>query len=145
LVSEADGMLDSSRPGTDARALQQLLAANALSPKTLEQELYSVAVRTFNTLKIIDTSRAIFGAVFSPAAVFSPQGRRFVTGGEDGRLRIWDTETGQQVGHDLIGHAAWVNDAVFSPDGHRIASASDDHTVRLWNADTGEPIGAPRP
>ncbi len=143
LVSESNGILDSSRPGSDARALQELLAANALSPRTFEQDLYSVAVRTFNTLKLIDTSRAIFGAVFSPATVFSPQGRRFVTGGDDGRLRLWDTETGQQVGHDMIGHADWVNDAVFSPDGHRIASVSDDRTVRLWNADTGDPIGPP--
>ena len=143
LVSEANAILDSSRPGTDAKALQQLLAANALSPTTFEQELYSVAVRTFNTLKIIDTSRAIVGGAFSPAAVFSPQGRRFVTGGVDGRLHLWDTGTGRQVGQDLVGHAAWVNDAAFSPDGHVIASASDDRTVRLWNADTGEPIGAP--
>jgi WD40 repeat protein len=143
LVSEADAILNSSRPGTDARALQQLLAANALSPKPLEQELYSVAVKTFTTLKIIDTSRAIVGGVFSPAAVFNPQGRRFLTGGTDGRMHLWDTETGQQVGDDLIGHAGWVNDAAFSPDGHVIASASDDRTVRLWNADTGEPIGAP--
>jgi WD40 repeat protein/CHASE3 domain sensor protein len=143
LVSEANGILDGNRPGTDARALQQLLAANALSPNTLEQELYSVGVRTFNTLKIVETAHAISGDVFSPAAVFSPDGRRFVTGGDEGRLRLWDTETGRQVGQDLVGHAGWVNDAVFSPDGHRIATASDDHTVRLWNADTGQPIGAP--
>ncbi|MEO3756818.1 TIR domain-containing protein [Mycobacterium sp. B14F4] len=143
LVSEANAILDSSRPGTDAKALQQLLAANALSPNTLEEELYSVAVRTFNTLKIIETSRDIVGGAFSPAAVFSRQGDRFVTGGNEGRLHLWDTETGRQVGQDLIGHAAWVNDAAFSPDGHRIASASDDGTVRLWSADTGQPIGPP--
>jgi WD40 repeat protein len=143
LVSEANAILDSSRPGTDARALQQLLAANALSPKNFEQELYSAAVKTFNTLKLVETSHAVSGDVFSPAAVFSPEGRRFVTGGDDGRLRVWDTETGQQVGQDLVGHAGWINDAVFSPDGHLIASASDDRTVRLWNADTGQPIGAP--
>ncbi|ULE33460.1 nSTAND1 domain-containing NTPase [Mycobacterium sp. IDR2000157661] len=143
LVSEANAIMDSSRPGTEARALQELLAADALSPKSLEQDLYSVAVRTFNTLKIIDTSRGVFGAIFSPAAIFSPQGRRFVTGGDDGRLHLWDTETGQQVGQDLVGHDAWVNDAAFSADGHVIASASDDRTVRLWNADTGQPSGNP--
>ena len=143
LASEADGMLDGSRPGNDARALLELLAANAISPKTFEQALYAVAVKTFDTLKLIDTSTEIFGAVFSPAAVFSPQGRRFITGGADGKLRLWDTETGHQVGQDLVGHLGWVDDAVFSPDGHRIASVSDDRTVRLWNADTGQPIGQP--
>jgi WD40 repeat protein len=143
LVSEADGMLEGSRPGGDARALHQLLAANTLSPNTFDQTLYSVAVRTFDTLKLIDTSTEIFGAVFSPSAALSPQGRRFVTGGDDGTLRLWDTQTGQEVGKDMVGHTEWVDDAVFSPDGHRIASVSDDQTVRIWNADTGEPIGQP--
>ena len=143
LAAEADGILDGSRPGSDARALHELLAANALSPNTSEQQLYSAAVKTFDTLKLIDTARAIPGAVFSPAAAFSPRGDRFVTAGDHGTLRMWDTKTGQQVGKDFVGHTKWVNDAVFSPDGHRLATTSDDRTVRLWNADTGEPIGRP--
>ena len=143
LVAEADGILDGSRPGSDARALHELLAANALSPNTFEQQLYSAAVKTFDTLKLIDTARAIPGAAFSPAAAFSPRGDRFVTAGDHGILRMWDTQTGQQVGKDFVGHTKWVNDAVFSPDGHRLATTSDDRTVRLWNADTGEPIGRP--
>ena len=52
--------LDGSRPGSDARALHELLAANALSPNTFDQQLYSAAVKTFDTLKLIDTSTGIF-------------------------------------------------------------------------------------
>jgi WD40 repeat protein len=143
LVAEADGVLDDSRPGSDARALHELLAANALSPNTFEQQLYSAAVRTFDTLKLIDTSTGSFGGALSPGAAFSPRGDRFVTAGDHGTLRMWDTQTGQQVGKAFTGHTEWVNDAVFSPDGHRLATTSDDRTVRLWNADTGEPIGRP--
>ncbi|HEX3289306.1 MAG TPA: TIR domain-containing protein [Mycobacterium sp.] len=143
LVSESDAMLDSARPGTDTRALQELLAANALSPNTFARAVYSAAVKTFNTLKLIDTSPGDSGGTSSPGIVFSPDGRRFVTAGAHGTLRLWDTQTGQQVGRDLTGHTEWVNDTVFSPDGHRLASGSDDRTIRLWNADTGEPIGRP--
>ena len=143
LASDADGILNGNRPGSDARAIQELLAANALSPNTFEQQLYSAAVETFSTLKLIDTSAGSFGGALSPGAAFSPRGDRFVTAGDHGTLRMWDTQTGQQVGKDFTGHTEWVNDSVFSPDGHRLATTSDDRTVRLWNADTGEPIGPP--
>ena len=137
LASEADGILNGSRPGSDARALQELLAANALSPNTFDQNMYSVGVKTFNTLKLIDPSMGVFGAIFSP------DGRRFVTGGDNGTLRLYDAQTGLQLGPDLVGHTKWIDGATFSPDGHKIASVSDDLTVRLWNADTGQPIGQP--
>ncbi len=137
LASDADSMLNGSRPGSDARALLELLAANALSPNTFDQNIYSVGVDTFNTLKLIDPGIGVFGAIFSP------DGRRFVTGGDNGTLRLYDAQTGLQLGPDLVGHTKWIDGATFSPDGHKIASVSDDFTVRLWNADTGQPIGQP--
>ena len=137
LASDADGVLNGSRPGSDARALYELLAANALSPNTFDQNMYSVGVETFNTLKLIDPSMGVFGAIFSP------DGRRFVAGGDNGTLRLYDAQTGHQLGQDLVGHTKWIDGATFSPDGHKIASVSDDLTVRLWNADTGKPIGQP--
>jgi WD40 repeat protein len=137
LDSEADAILGGTKPGNDARAYNEVLVANALSPKTFEEDVYSVAVKTFSTIKLIDTSTEIFGARFSP------HGRRFVTGGEGGRLRLYDAETGLQLGPDLTGHTGWVNDAIFSPDGRKIVSVSDDRTIRLWDADTGKPIGQP--
>jgi WD40 repeat protein len=137
LASDADGILNGSRPGSDARAIYELLAANALSPNTFDQNMYSVGVKTFNTLKLIDPSMGVFGAIFSP------DGRRFVAGGDNGTLRLYDSQTGLQLGQDLVGHTKWIDGATFSPDGHKIASVSDDLTVRLWNADTGKPIGQP--
>ncbi|WNG94321.1 TIR domain-containing protein [Mycobacterium sp. ITM-2016-00318] len=137
LASDSDNMLNGSRPGSDERALLELLAANALSPNTFGQNMYSVGVKTFNTLKLIDPSMGVFGAIFSP------DGRRFVVGGDNGALRLYDAQTGLQLGADLVGHTKWIDGATFSPDGHKIASVSDDLTVRLWNADTGRPIGQP--
>ncbi|MDT5352882.1 MAG: hypothetical protein QOJ56_1414 [Mycobacterium sp.] len=138
LAAEAQGMLANTRAGSDIRAVQQLLAANALSPGSFDDAIYTIAVKAFNTVKMIQ------GPQQMEEPDLSPDGRRIVTGGRDGVLRLWDAHTGQPLPLTLTGHApGWVDQVVFNPDGHRIASASDDHSVRLWNADTGQQIGPP--
>ncbi|MDT5009825.1 MAG: hypothetical protein QOH57_1442, partial [Mycobacterium sp.] len=137
LAAEAQGMLANTRTGSDARAIQQLLAADALSPGSFKNEIYSDVAKAFGTAKVIETSETIVGADLSP------DNRRIITGGERGPLRLWDVQSGQQVGPEFKGHDGFVDDVHFSPDGRRVASAGDDQTVRLWNADTGEQIGRP--
>ena len=61
---------------------------------------------------------------------------RLVTGGQDGSVRIWDAETGQQLLNPPA-HQEPVNSVDWSPDGTMIASGSADNTVKIWNADTG--------
>ncbi|KAG9018784.1 POC1 centriolar protein A, partial [Serendipita sp. 407] len=64
--------------------------------------------------------------IFSVA--FSPDGRRIVSGSDDKTVRIWDAETGQQLGSSLEGHDGGVTPVAFSPDGRRIVSGSYDKT-----------------
>ncbi|KIJ60533.1 hypothetical protein HYDPIDRAFT_117058 [Hydnomerulius pinastri MD-312] len=64
--------------------------------------------------------------------------QRLVTGSWDGNVRVWNRETGAQIGNDLQGHTGAVNAVVVSPDGRTIASGSDDNTVRIWDAETEE-------
>lgn len=61
----------------------------------------------------------------------------------DKTIRIWDVETGQQIGRPMKGHSDEVETASFSPDGKRIVSASADNTIRIWDAETGQQIGQP--
>ena len=77
------------------------------------------------------------------SAAFSPDGKRIVTASRDNTARLWDAETGKQIGEPLEGHTNGVMSAAFSPDGKRIVTASWDKTARLWDAQTGKQVGEP--
>jgi WD40 repeat protein len=61
----------------------------------------------------------------------SVDGRRLVTGGDDGTVRFWDVATGKQL-HLFKGHTQAVNSVAISNDGRHAVSAGLDKTVRLW-------------
>ncbi|MBS2012890.1 MAG: WD40 repeat domain-containing protein [Deltaproteobacteria bacterium] len=67
---------------------------------------------------------------------FAPDGRRFVTGGQEGVAKLW-SETGELV-RELPGGASWVEHVAWSPTGDRIATASGKK-VRFWTPE-GDPI-----
>jgi WD40 repeat protein len=72
-------------------------------------------------------------------AEFSPDGRRIVTGGADGDVRLWDATTGRPLAV-LHEHSNVVNAVSFSPDGRSILSASDDRTARVYPCEPCEPV-----
>ncbi len=77
------------------------------------------------------------------ATEYSPDGRRIVSACDDGRLRVWDAQTGKLSA--TFGHAetfAW--DVAWSPDGKQIAAAFGDSTARLFDAATGNELMAYR-
>ncbi|KAF8749388.1 WD40 repeat-like protein [Rhizoctonia solani] len=75
----------------------------------------------------------------------SPDGNQvaFTEDKADETIRVWNIQTGEQVGQPFEGHTDWVRAVSFTTDGSRLASGSDDKTVRLWDIKTGKTASEP--
>jgi uncharacterized protein (TIGR03067 family) len=70
---------------------------------------------------------------------YSPDGSRLASASNDGTVRLWDTETGKELGC-LNAKAGVVHRVAFSPDGKFLLTSHRDTSVRLWNATTFEEV-----
>ncbi len=111
------------------------------------------------------TSRGAIEAIDPPltghaggvnAVAFDQAGKRIVSGGDDGTVRVWSVADRQQIPLRPMAHDGPVLAVAFSPDGETIASggtraavesrapngqaaSQKTETVRLWASRTGEP------
>ncbi len=70
------------------------------------------------------------------AVAYLPDGR-LASAGEEGKLRIWDPESGKLV-RELVGHQGRVSALAASQKSGLLASGGEDETVRLWDAASGK-------
>jgi WD40 repeat protein len=73
------------------------------------------------------------------AVAWSPDGRQLATASEDRTVRIWDTDSGDELA-TLAGHRDEVWAVAWSPDGRRLATGSRDRTARIWDANSGNEL-----
>lgn len=71
------------------------------------------------------------------ACEFSSDDSLVATGSLDGKIKLWDTQTGNQIAQ-MLDHGGEVRDVAFHPNGKRLASASNDGTVMIWEVPSGK-------
>ena len=67
-------------------------------------------------------------------SVYSEDGKLLYTGATDGKIRVFEAQTGKQIDEFKV-HNDEVKEIIFNDDGSLLASASTDHTVRLKSFD----------
>ncbi len=82
--------------------------------------------------------------------VWSPDGTKVLTGGQDNTARIWDARSGREL-LVLKGHTDVIHSATFSPDGTKVLTSTvhfpsfatsnrPDGTARIWDATSGKQL-----
>ena len=69
------------------------------------------------------------------------KGKVLITGGYDGRLIWWPTDTDKPTPlHSVDAHLGWIRAIDVSPDGKTLASVGNDRVIRFWNVADAKPV-----
>jgi WD40 repeat protein len=99
------------------------------------------AARVQKTQAIIPRQKFEGHTSFVLGVLHLRDGQRIMTCSVDGSLRVWDMESGKQIGEDWRDdEGTTMNTIALSPDGKKVLSGGGDGTVRLWDIDTAKVI-----
>ncbi|GFY99800.1 transducin/WD40 repeat-like superfamily protein [Actinidia rufa] len=95
-------------------------------------------VRTGNVVRALETKSPVTSAesynmpcTVESASLEPKYGYKFIAGGEDMWIHVFDFHTGEEIACNK-GHHGPVHCVRFSPGGESYASGSEDGTVRIW-------------
>lgn len=93
---------------------------------------YLERLRQVDPAKPIEAGQRIF------SIAFDPDGRRIAAALKDGRIGIYDLDSGNRF--YLNGHKEYVFSVAFHPQGKYLTSAGADRKVILWDLQTRRPV-----
>ena len=73
-------------------------------------------------------------------AIFNPDGTKIVSTSYDGTARLWDVNTGEQIGCPLEGHSIRPHLADFSQDGKLLITGSEKE-LKVWDINSNVQLG----
>ena len=100
---------------------------------------YSLPQKLFYGYDVIEFVEPIKTGSDVRRMVVLPNGN-FISGHEDGTIRIWNSKTGEQIGKPIKTGSS-VDSIVALPNKNFISDHPEDGTIRIWNSKTGEQIG----
>jgi WD40 repeat protein len=86
--------------------------------------------------QVVSRSQTVPQQWWVGSAAFSSDGRWLALGGENGTVKVYQTDSWQEV-RTLEAHESDVHYLAFSPNGRRLASTAEDRTLKLWDVTTG--------
>jgi WD40 repeat protein len=115
-------------------------SARCIAINPVERELavgYSdniVRIFDLTTYELKKVIQAHSNSVFTIA--YSADFQHLITAGRDAHLKVWDSEQGYALQHDIVAHMFAINHLSVNPSGTLIATASMDKSIKIWDADT---------
>jgi len=114
-----------------------LTPTNTFTPTpTLTPTTIAILSHNLNQIELLRTLYANSGV---RSVVFSPDGKKLVSGSVDGTIRIWQVSDGMLLMPPLKNSNS-ENSVAFSPDGKTLASGSYDGVIRLWDITDGKTV-----
>lgn len=132
---------DVQRGQREGELLRKSLRIGLIKAGALTLVLLAATIGVAATLSVSETWESVRLSDGHTAAVrqavFSPDGKRLVSCGEDHQVIVWDFARRERLA-TLTDHEDIVIGVAFSPDGKWLASASRDGAVIVWDAATLE-------
>lgn len=116
------------------------LWASATSPGAAYR-LEARAGRQVSLVHVGTSRQTGLGSYRITCVAFSPTGKSFFTGDEEGILREWDSETGEVL-HWWSGQSGEISSLHVSPDGSQLATGTLDGMVSVWQTSDRAEIGS---
>ncbi len=71
---------------------------------------------------------------------WTPDGQQLVSVSSNGRLEVWQPESGTRLAQRSGDYISWLRDVAWAPDGTRLATGGDWGEILIWDSRSGERI-----